>query len=731
MNHQSEASTSAHNALERKKSNLAFAFFCMDKDRARDMEIFYAFCRLMDDIADDPSTPADEKIKALENWKAEIETAYNSGEKISALGEEMRSLVRRRGVPKNYVLDIIDGVLRDTSPAPFETFADVKKYCYGVASAVGLVSIYIFGFKNPVTKQFAESLGYALQFTNILRDVVDDIRTQNRVYIPEREMRFFGIRREDLKNPAKNPACRELFSLMYFRAKHFFNKSRRLIAEEDRKCLAPAFIMWAIYEDILERLRARNFDIPAKPLKISKARKIYLALHAVRRAKKTRTQCEPPPRGKAAVIGAGVAGICAALNLAREGFETTLFEARKSVFGRTAKIEFSGAELDNAAHAAMGCYKNFFAPFGTFGIGVSEYFKAVDTMLFASKDGRSTLLKFPEETCGLMSALKTAREYLKLESVRNAKNIFLLLGIKFGLKRIGKNQTAAEMLAEAGIKTEAIAEFWEPFCVSTLNTTLKNASARLLASTLKKSVLSFNAADARLMLPAKPCCDAFWPRAQMFLEAAEGEVRLGTKVVGFNTGDNAVIGVETSSGNSAPCDYAVSAIPPHDLEALCGQNLGDFSETLSALKTRGITNIYFTTPQKLFDADCACPKNSAIHWVFNHTQKLPAKGAPLHLYSATISDTTVKLDKPSAVEFLKTQLAPFFGEFEISDALPSHFGRATLSADPQTEALRPAPDAAKKRMKNLLLAGDWTSTELPCTLESAAKSASLGDFLKR
>ena len=148
-----ENSESAYHVRERKKSNLAFAFFCMGKDRARDMETFYAFCRLMDDIADEEVRPKDERRKILGDWKREIDAAYDSDAPISPLGEEMRSLVRRRNIPRQYVLDIIDGVLRDTYDDPFETFEDVRKYCYGVASAVGLVSIYIFGFKNERTKE--------------------------------------------------------------------------------------------------------------------------------------------------------------------------------------------------------------------------------------------------------------------------------------------------------------------------------------------------------------------------------------------------------------------------------------------------------------------------------------------------------------------------------------------------------------------------------------------------
>ena len=179
----SEASTSQYHAQERKKSNLAFAFFCLDKERARDMEVFYAFCRLMDDIADEETRPILERHQALQAWKKEIELCYlpdTNPQILSPLGREMQELCKRRSIPQQYIQDIIDGVLTDTKISEFKTFDEVRKYCYGVASAVGLASIYIFGFKSPHAKEFAITLGYALQFTNMLRDVVDDAKNHSR-----------------------------------------------------------------------------------------------------------------------------------------------------------------------------------------------------------------------------------------------------------------------------------------------------------------------------------------------------------------------------------------------------------------------------------------------------------------------------------------------------------------------------------------------------------------------
>ena len=122
-----ESSTSAYHTSERKKSNLAFAFFCMDKERARDMEIFYAFCRLMDDIADEENNPKQARRDSLTRWKDDISSIYAGKTGLSALAEEMRGVINRRKVPLEYVQAIIDGVMRDTFEEPFEAFEDIRK----------------------------------------------------------------------------------------------------------------------------------------------------------------------------------------------------------------------------------------------------------------------------------------------------------------------------------------------------------------------------------------------------------------------------------------------------------------------------------------------------------------------------------------------------------------------------------------------------------------------------
>ncbi len=711
-----ESSTSEHNAIERKKSNLAFAFFCMEDDRAKDMEIFYAFCRLMDDIADEEGVSVESKKIALNNWKEEIKKAYDSDEKISPLGEEMRSLVRRRNIPQKYVLDIIEGVERDTIDAPFETFEDIRQYCYWVASAVGLVSIYIFGCKSPLAKDFAESLGYALQFTNILRDVVDDIKSHNRVYIPTRELEAFGVTRKDLLENPHSQKCKKLFKFLYFRAKHFFNKSRRLLPPEDKRAFTPALIMWAIYEEILESLKKLDFAIPEKPLKISKAKKIVLALGAIRRSK----QPEPTDKkfGKVAVIGAGIAGIASALRLAKEGFDVSLFDMKSHIGGRCSAFAWNGVRLDNANHATMGCYKNFFALLEQLDTNSDDYFATTKSMQFLFANSTKKTVKFPSQNDGLFKQLFSFLNYVKLDGMK--ESLPLLLKLKFGFASPKNNETAKEYLDRMGICSKAIENFWEPFCVSALNTSLKKTNAKLMIATARKSILKCGD-NAILKLPRKPIADAIGP-AITYLEGVGAKIRLGESVKNLNFENGEIASITTSKCDSEKFDIVVSSVSIGAFKKLFTIDC-ELSKRIENIKETNITNIYFKTPNKLIESEYACLIGSPLHWIFDKGKSSDNE----FVYGITISDSSVRPTKETAEIILQDELKKFFGDIKISDIIPATFQGSTISADTVSENARPKSSEFSKLCNNLIVCGDWIQSELPCTIESAAQSSN--DFL--
>ena len=699
----------------RKNSNLAFAFFCMDKGRARDMEIFYTYCRILDDIADDTQTSAEQKIKLLNGWKDEVEKIYSGkGGGLSKIGAQLRGTVMRRDVPKKYLLDIIDGVMRDTDPVPFETFSDVKKYCYGVASAVGLASIYIFGFKNPKTKDFAEALGYALQFTNILRDVVSDWKQMRRVYIPACEMRAFGVKPEDFGEPNLGENCRALFKMMHFRAKHFFNRARNLLQPEDARALAPALIMGDIYEKILDKICDGGFNITENAVKIPKLQKIWLALGAIRRAKK---YAKTPPEnfGRAAVLGGGIAGLEAAVNLSLKGFEVDLFEGRANAGGRISAIETPAfGRQDNGGHAIMGCYKNFLEFVDLIGARAGAFKAPCESMKFLNRDGTSFTYGFPQNG-SKFSILKLP----KIEGFGVWANLKMLAKIKLGLGGAQKGETVAEYLARCGISDAARDLLWAPCCVSVQNTDINIASADMFVKSISKSLLK-GARKSALIVNKIPLIDIVYKNAKAYIEACGGSVNLSSRVDGLEVEGGKINGFEACGKKFGGYDFYVLALSKKALAALLPEC--PLKSAAEQIESSAILNVYFSTPKKLFDEDFVALANSQIHWVFDRAKGDSGK----RVYSITISAFDGDFYPEEIKKSVWFELEKYFGKIEILDFLPSVFSDATILSTCKNESLRPKP---RGHFSNAIVCGDWIDGGgLPCTIECASATAKIREF---
>jgi len=270
-------STEAVDITRTSHSNLALAFVSLPPKRRRDMVTFYAFCRLIDDIGDEPGRPVEEKAAALADWKRALEEEFEGEPRLAS---EMRTLLAKYRIQKNLAAEIIAGVEMDLKPVRFETWADLEKYCWRVASAVGLVSIEIFGYRNPQTREYAVQLGMALQITNILRDVAQDFENGGRVYLPMEELRRFGVSLEDLEHRRQTP---EFFALMQFeaqRASEFFQQAVKLLSTQDRRSMVAAEIMRKVYARLLRRMRSGGFRVLEKRYKLSKAEKTITVARA-------------------------------------------------------------------------------------------------------------------------------------------------------------------------------------------------------------------------------------------------------------------------------------------------------------------------------------------------------------------------------------------------------------------------------------------------------------------
>src|SRR5213595_1171834 len=200
------------------KSNLALAFISLGRERKRDITIFYAFCRVIDDIADSSQLSVAEKRVRLEAWRKMLRTA--DADEVP-LAHDVRSLIDKYSLSTAMLEEIIAGVEMDLSISRYATFEELRVYCYRVASAVGLVSIEIFGYRNPGCKDYALELGLALQMTNIIRDVGKDLGN-GRIYLPQEDLARFGYSEAQLRDRQFNDRFVRLMEFEATRARKFF-----------------------------------------------------------------------------------------------------------------------------------------------------------------------------------------------------------------------------------------------------------------------------------------------------------------------------------------------------------------------------------------------------------------------------------------------------------------------------------------------------------------------------
>jgi phytoene synthase len=251
------------------KSNLALAFVALGRERRNDITIFYAFCRVIDDIADDAETSAEDKAGALSAWRKWIR---ESAQDEPALAADVRGLYAKYAITPPMLDEIIDGVEMDLGNVRYETFEALRLYCYRVASAVGLVSIEIFGYRDAACRDYAIQLGLALQVTNIIRDVGKDLGN-GRIYLPQEDLARFGYSEADLRARTHNDAFVQLMEFEASRAENFFSRAAALLPREDRRSMVAAEIMASVYHALLRRMKGDRFRVFDKEYKLSKIEK--------------------------------------------------------------------------------------------------------------------------------------------------------------------------------------------------------------------------------------------------------------------------------------------------------------------------------------------------------------------------------------------------------------------------------------------------------------------------
>lgn len=270
-------SQDATDIVRKSRSNLAFALACLPRERRRDMYVFYAFCRIVDDIADDEGIAASSRRNALQRWRDII---HGRATGLSPLEQSVAGVQQRHEIPAEEMEAIIDGVSMDLEPRRYATWEELEVYCYRVAGCVGLVSTRIFGCRSPQSREYAVQLGHALQITNILRDIHGDWLNGGRIYLPLNEMAAAGYTPGDIAHSRMNQAFHTLMAQQIARARRFYAAAAALVTPEDRIALLAPETMRRIYSETLDLLEKDGCRIYDKRYRLPKWRKAALVAAA-------------------------------------------------------------------------------------------------------------------------------------------------------------------------------------------------------------------------------------------------------------------------------------------------------------------------------------------------------------------------------------------------------------------------------------------------------------------
>ena len=259
-------------------SNLTLGFLLLPRAKRDGMSALYAFCREVDDIADNEAVAVEERARQLALWREDVARACRNETPHFPVNRELQSSINRYKLPFEYFDALIQGVEMDLTIKRYEDFEHLETYCYRVASVVGLLSIEIFGYKNPACRDYAIYLGKALQLTNILRDVRSDAE-RGRIYLPITGLEEFRVSPDEILRSEYSERFLGLARSVASRARHYYRLAGEALPREDRRSMVAAELMGSVYWRLLRKLERQQFQVfGPKVTRLNKAQKCLLIL---------------------------------------------------------------------------------------------------------------------------------------------------------------------------------------------------------------------------------------------------------------------------------------------------------------------------------------------------------------------------------------------------------------------------------------------------------------------
>lgn len=278
-----EAYRTCRAIAKREAKNFYYAFVALPEARRNAICAVYAFMRKADDLSDDESVPREERRLNLERWQDAWHRAAGGGATDDAVFVAVRDATERFGIPLELLDELIAGTTSDLktnpgdAPDTYATFADLYRYCYLVASVVGLVCIRIFGYTDPAAEKLAEETGVAFQLTNILRDVAEDAE-RGRVYLPLENLAAHKVALASILHRAKGATPsqneRALLSEIGKQAEAYYASADKLLPLIDRESRPALWVLVSIYHALLRRIERADYDVFSKRASVPTVQKI-------------------------------------------------------------------------------------------------------------------------------------------------------------------------------------------------------------------------------------------------------------------------------------------------------------------------------------------------------------------------------------------------------------------------------------------------------------------------
>jgi phytoene synthase len=263
-------------------TNFYYSFLVLPARKRSAIVAVWDFCRAVDDAVDEAAT-LDQGAAQVAEWRAEVARCFEGRPPATAQGAALQPYISAFNLPRTAFEALIEGVEMDLRTRRYETFADLYQYCIRVASAVGLMCVEIFGYRNPSTRQYAIDLGVALQLTNILRDIPGDL-SRGRLYLPMEDLARHGCTEADLQKEAaqrgrgvQSSEVKRLLAFEAQRAKDYYARADAILPSEDARRMVAAQIMAAIYRAILGRIEAADYDVFSTVIRIPRPRRALIA----------------------------------------------------------------------------------------------------------------------------------------------------------------------------------------------------------------------------------------------------------------------------------------------------------------------------------------------------------------------------------------------------------------------------------------------------------------------